>query len=189
MKIECKDLERVLRDPEPSSLEALAKHAENCAACARELRVWSEISVAAQQMQKSWHSPGLWPRIHQALAAQSQALAREPRAWRLWGSFGRGWQVAAAALALLVITASGAWMLLHNPGPKVSPDTAKRLLNEQAVREVEAAEVAYIQSIEKLSAECRANIEQNRWNAHLRQELLEIYQQKQRTLQDVLREE
>ena len=38
-------------------------------------------------------------------------------------------------------------------------------------------------------AECRANIEQNRWNAHLRQELLEIYQQKQRTLQDVVREE
>src|SRR5437879_11815327 len=109
-------------------------------------------------------------------------------------------------------------MLLRNPGPAVEPDTAKRLLNKQAVREVEAAEAAYNKSIEKLSAlagpriehaatplmvsyreklllldgaiaECRANIEQNRWNAHLRQELLEIYQQKQRTLQDVVGEE
>lgn len=220
MKIECKDLERVLREQEPSSLEALARHAESCAGCARELRLWNEISVAARHMQKSWDSPSLWPRIQQALV-QSQAAAREPRVgslgW-LWGSFARNWQVAAAALALLVITASGAWMLLHNPGPAVEPDTAKRLLNEQAVGEVEAAEAAYIKSLEKLSAlagpriehpttplmvsyreklllldaaiaECRANIDQNRWNAHLRQELLEIYQQKQRTLQDIVREE
>ena len=221
MKIECKDLEGVLREQEPSSLEALARHAESCPGCARELRLWNEISAAAGHMRKSWDSPGLWPRIQQALVAQSQAAAREPRIWSLrwlWGGFARNWQVAAAAFALLVITASGAWMLLRNPGPAVEPDTAKRLLNKQAVREVEAAEAAYIKSIEKLSAlagpriehpatplmvsyreklllldaaiaECRANIEQNRWNAHLRQELLEIYQQKQRTLQDVVREE
>ena len=87
-----------------------------------------------------------------------------------------------------------------------------------ARRDVESAEAAYIQSIEKLSklvepkleqpasplmisyreklmlidsaiAELRAGIERNRFNAHLRQELLAIYQQKQRTLQEMMRED
>src|SRR5207245_300285 len=75
MKIECKDLERVLREQEPPSLEALARHAESCAGCARELRLWNEISAAAGHMRKSWDSPGLWPRIQQALVAQSHAAA------------------------------------------------------------------------------------------------------------------
>ena len=38
-------------------------------------------------------------------------------------------------------------------------------------------------------AECQTNIEHNRKNAHLRGQLLAIYGEKQRTLQDVLRED
>jgi hypothetical protein len=38
-------------------------------------------------------------------------------------------------------------------------------------------------------AECRANIDQNRQNAHLRKQLLAMYTDKQQTLQDVLRED
>jgi hypothetical protein len=38
-------------------------------------------------------------------------------------------------------------------------------------------------------AECQKGIENNRNNAHLRKQLLAIYSEKQRTLQDVLREE
>jgi hypothetical protein len=38
-------------------------------------------------------------------------------------------------------------------------------------------------------AECRAQVERNRHNAHLRRELLDIYAEKQRTLQQVLQEE
>ena len=37
--------------------------------------------------------------------------------------------------------------------------------------------------------ECQTNIERNRQNAHLRRQLLAIYSEKQRTLQDVLRED
>ena len=37
-------------------------------------------------------------------------------------------------------------------------------------------------------AECQKGIESNRNNAHLRKQLLAIYSEKQRTLQDVLRE-
>jgi hypothetical protein len=38
-------------------------------------------------------------------------------------------------------------------------------------------------------AECRAQIERNRFNARLRQELLSLYQEKQRTLQQVMKED
>src|SRR3989442_11410090 len=125
MKIECKDLERVLREQEPPFLEALARHAESCAGCARELRLWNEISAAAGHMRKSWDSPALCPRIQQALVAQSQDAAREPRIWSLrclWGGFARNWQVAAAAFALLVITPSRACLLLRSPDPPPEPD-------------------------------------------------------------------
>ena len=37
-------------------------------------------------------------------------------------------------------------------------------------------------------AECQTNIDRNRQNAHLRKQLLAIYSEKQRTLQEVLRE-
>jgi len=43
--------------------------------------------------------------------------------------------------------------------------------------------------IDSAIAELRAGIERNRFNAHLRQELLAIYQQKQRTLQEMMRED
>lgn len=91
------------------------------------------------------------------------------------------------------------------------------LLTEQAASEVDQAELAYVASIEKLSklagpqlagatspilvnnreklalldsaiADLKANIEQNRFNTHLREELLAVYREKQRTLQDILQE-
>jgi hypothetical protein len=92
------------------------------------------------------------------------------------------------------------------------------LLTERALRDVEGAETAYTQSIDALAklagarledpaspllssyreklvvldaaiAECRAQIARNRFNAHLRRELLSIYREKQRTLEQVLGEE
>ena len=92
------------------------------------------------------------------------------------------------------------------------------ILRDAALNEVEAAEqqhVAAIDHLEKLAepkletpetplmvsykeklmllddaiAECQTNIQRNRNNAHLRKQLLAIYSEKQRTLQDVLREE
>ena len=91
------------------------------------------------------------------------------------------------------------------------------LMTENAAAEVERAEAAYMASIEKLSAlagprlegatapvlvnyreklalldgaiaELKANIDQNRFNTHLREELLAMYKEKQRTLQDILQE-
>lgn len=94
----------------------------------------------------------------------------------------------------------------------------KRLLTERAVRDVETSEAAYLHSIDQLSklvqpriqnpktplltsyreklklldaaiAECRANVDQNRFNAHLRLELLTLYQEKQLTLKELTKEE
>jgi len=98
-----------------------------------------------------------------------------------------------------------------------SPDN-KHLLTDQAVEEVEKAEKTYEQSIDKLAklaepkledaanplmvnyreklqlldaaiSDCRANLEKNGANAYLRQELASFYQEKQKTLEQVLREE
>ena len=95
--------------------------------------------------------------------------------------------------------------------------TKDPLLTEKAVDEVDTAEKAYLASIEKLSrlaepwlagasspvlvnykekldvldsaiAELKASIDQNRFNTHLRRELLAVYQEKQRTLQNLMKE-
>ncbi|HEY3204802.1 MAG TPA: hypothetical protein VGL03_14225 [Thermoanaerobaculia bacterium] len=95
--------------------------------------------------------------------------------------------------------------------------TKEPLLTEQAVDEVEAAEKNYLASIDKLSklaeprlagatspilvnykekldvldsaiVELKASIDQNRFNTHLRKELLAVYGEKQRTLQNLMKE-
>ena len=224
MNIRCEEWEVMLRESEDCQASpALIAHARQCSTCAEKLRQWQEISNAARSLQKSWHSPDLWPRIHQALAAESQhAPARIfPQSWKVLGTVFRYWRIPAAAFMLLLIAISAVWILRQNYR---APETAgretaseQRLLSEQALREIEAAEAAYIQSIEKLSsliqpaldgassplmmnyreklmltdsaiAECRANIDRNRFNAYLRKELLSIYQEKERTLADVIKE-
>lgn len=96
--------------------------------------------------------------------------------------------------------------------------TKDPLMTDQSLSEVETAEANYVRSIEKLFdgarsrienpttpllvsyreklivldsaiAEMRSQIESNRFNSHLRRELLAMYQEKQRTLQQILKEE
>jgi len=93
----------------------------------------------------------------------------------------------------------------------------QRLLTEETLREVEQAEALYLRSIDRLArlaaakmeksdsplvasyrekllvldsaiAELRAQAEDNRFNAHLRSELLSLYRDKAGTLEAVLRE-
>jgi hypothetical protein len=105
------------------------------------------------------------------------------------------------------------------PTPEEAPrQHNQRLLTEEALKEIETSETAYAQSIDKLAAEiqpkiqspttpllmnyreklqlldsaiaeCRANIDQNRYNAYLRRELLSMYQEKRRTLQQLSSED
>jgi len=215
--IDCKDRERILRQQDAAQLDALRHHARSCAECAEELRWWDEISAAAPHLRRNWESPYLWPRIARALAEESERR----RAWtlpRLWNFLRLHWQPAAVALALFLVTASGAWLLLHRPGITVTPEAQRRLLTEQAVRDAEKSEEAYSAAIEKLAklaapkvenpttplmasyrekllllddaiTECRAQAKQNPGNPQLQQELLSMYQEKERTLQEVAQEE
>lgn len=225
MKTECKAVNAALRDETLDGQEALSRHVRTCPDCGNRVRIWREISAAAQSMQTSWESPTLWPRIERALEAepgkaqtQTSAMAFLRRA-PLWARLA----AASACTVLVALSLTLGWVLLRNSGSSLAritrpdPEFDKRILTEQALRDIEAAEANYIQSIDKLSkladpllqrpmsplllnyrekllildeaiAECRANIEQNRSNAHLRRELVSIYQEKEHTLADLMRE-
>ena len=59
---------------------ALEGHADGCDVCREEMRIWRDISVAAQTMHKDWPTPALWPRIESALEIETA----KPRGWRSW---------------------------------------------------------------------------------------------------------
>ncbi len=219
MRADCRDLEKALSGRDVALREAFEVHAASCSACGRELAQWHQISEAAPALRKSLDSPGLWPRLHQALAEQSQrprvSSATLPERSRLW------WLPPASIAALFVIATVGVWVFRNSGGRDPLSEhwrtTKAPLLTEQAVDEVEVAEKTYLASIEKLSAlaeprlagasspvlvnyrekldvldstiaELRSSIDQNRFNTHLRRELLAVYQEKQRTLQQLMKE-
>lgn len=127
-----------------------------------------------------------------------------------------GWQTAVAAALVLILTASAGWIYLHR-GPVPSRDRDQSLLKTPALAEVERTQAAYEQAIDKLAADAQPQLENpatplqasyrekllvldsaindlraqagmNPSNAHLRQQLLAMYQEKQQTLQDILEE-
>jgi hypothetical protein len=170
-----------------------------------------DIARAARGLRREWESPELWPRIEAALAAEAAAAADRRASSRV-----RGWLSLAAAAAVLVLAVT-AVLRVRAPQPDV-PGVERRLLTERALQEVERAEGDYVRSIDALSrvagervedagsplmmsyreklllldsaiAECRARVDRNRFNARLRQELLSLYQEKQRTLQRLMKED
>lgn len=223
-KFDCNELEAALREDSPELMRALEEHADACAACRTELVLWREISAAAHTMQKEWATPGLWPRIARGLETEA-GRARGWRGWLSWeGSPILRWQTAVATLALVLVGGATSWFVLHreiaSKGPQftVSQPDNKHLLTDQAVQQVEAAEKAYEQSIDKLAKlaepklqndsdplmanyrekldlldaairDCRSNLDKNSANAYLREQLASFYKEKQKTLEEILREE
>jgi len=215
MNIKCEDRDRIFEDGTPAEWAALEAHSASCAVCAEELRSWKALSAAARELLDYSDTPPLWPRIERALAEQA---ARKPRAMRwgwlyLGGGFTLGLQTATAAALVLFLTVSAGWVYLHRPG-SVAPDDHS-LLKSSALAEVERAQAAYEQAIDKLAAQAkpqlanpttplqasyrekllvldsaisdlRAQAGMNPSNAQLRQQLLAMYQEKQQTLEDVL---
>lgn len=221
MKASCRDLEKALLTREPELWSAVAEHARACVACQGELAEWQALEAASPSLAKSWDSPSLWPRIHQALAEQSQRAASASGDAYAPSSSPLRWLPAAAIATLFVIATAGLWVFRNSGGrdPLTSQwqTTQKPLLTDQAVDEVEAAEKAYVASIRKLSqlaqprlasaasplmvnykeklelldnaiADLKSSIDQNRYNTHLRKELIAMYQEKQRTLQNLMKE-
>jgi hypothetical protein len=196
MSFQCHDLDRALELPELMP-EARA-HAEICPNCRLQLGLWSEISRVAPQLHQDWESPGLWQRIRAEL---DTAPRRQPVLFWRW----------AGAMAAALVAA----VLLWQPWTG-RPEPTRELLTDQALRDVQRAEAAYVWSIERLSAvagpnldrsssdlaaayrekllvldsaiaDLRTHIETNRYNPYLRTQLAALYHEKQKTIEEWLK--
>jgi len=210
MNANCVDRERIFMDGSAAEWAALEAHAATCVECGEELRIWKGMSTAAGELRQEWETPYLWTKIERGLTEQMSEKPSRLRAWlNSIGSVSVQWQMAAALLALVVVTGA-AWKILHTgPNP-----TTEVFLKNSAVSEVERAETDYQKAIDKLEAqakpqldpaaplmasyrekllvldnaidELRAEAGKNPANAHLRRQLLAMYQEKQDTLQEIL---
>ncbi|HET9804565.1 MAG TPA: hypothetical protein VFP96_15095 [Candidatus Acidoferrum sp.] len=207
MNVTCADRERIFMDGCAEEWTALETHAANCAECGEELLIWKSMSSAAGDLQRDWETPYLWTKIERGLAEQ---MSEKPSRWRVWlNSLGMSvfhWQTAGAMALLVVVTGSAIWWISHRGSE--DPTFIR-------VSEVERAEAVYEKAIDKLAAqaqpvldgqatplmasyrekllvldnaidELRAEAGQNPANAHLRRQLLAMYQEKQDTLEEVL---
>ncbi len=217
MKFQCTDLLYALgeTDPGPELEAAFRQHLETCAACREEAELWSAVSAVAPRLRRQWESPELWGRIEGDLTS----LNASADSGAGFGSSSANWLAIAATLFLILISGSVLWLFLASDGSQ--PEVANGrdpLLTERALRQVEAAEKTYVESIEELSKlvepsvasagtplminyrerlrvideairECRERLQTNQFNAHLRTQLLSVYQEKQRTLLELLKED
>ena len=162
--------------------------------------MWTEISRLAPQLHQEWESPQLWDRIRADLVAAAPPRKPVP----IWQ-----WAMAAAAVVILAVSLS-----LTHPWKSRQP-ASPDFLTEDTLREVQQAEDAYARSIAKLSAvagksieqspsplaaayreklllldsaiaDLKANVETNRYNVYLQNQLASLYREKQKTLQEWL---
>ncbi len=160
--------------------------------------LWPRIEKAlAQQAKKSADRKTWWERLVS------------------WRNVPMVWQAAmAGALVLLMAVTAGYLYVNRHPGPG-PVEATNPLLKDSKVAEVERAERDYMKAIDKLAGEAKPQLDtpdsplmssyreklimldsaidelrmqagQNPSNAHLRYQLLAIYQEKQATLQEVL---
>jgi hypothetical protein len=215
MSLSCADLQAALRSGDPEQRRALDAHARTCEACRAELDHWDTLSEAARSLSRRWESPQLWSQIAGSLESKSKRpLARLSfglGSW--WPAAAMAGLFVLAAAGLFVFRGSGGRDIVP---PASALSTRQRLLTDDALTDVERAEGEYLASIERLSrlaaprmrntasplmasyreklvvldsaiAGLRAELEENRYNTHLRRELLIAYQEKQKTLEEVMR--
>ena len=215
MNIQCKDRERLFWDGTAEEWAALEQHAAMCAVCAEEIRAWKQLSAAAAELRDPQESPALWSRIEVSLREQQGAAANRgkfSRYFDYWTRAAHVWQLALAGAMVVALAVSGAYLYTHR-APQTM-DASNKLLKSHALAEVERTEREYMSAIDKLAvdaapqlnadtplmasyreklvvldgaiAELRAQAGENPSNAHLRYQLLAMYQEKQQTLQDIL---
>jgi hypothetical protein len=201
MSFQCSELDDALGATElPPEAKA---HADGCEHCRERIELWSEISELAPELHEEWDSPSLWPRIQSGLEASTQ---RQPffSAWKL--------AFATAAALLLAVALFRPWTARQPDGiPQNAP-----FLTAETLSEVQKAEAAYVQAIEKLStsadttlqtsptalaamyreklilldsaiADLQAGVQSNRYNVYLQTQLASLYQEKQKTLEEWLK--
>jgi hypothetical protein len=214
MNVSCNDRERIFLDGSAEEWAALEQHAANCASCAEEIRAWKSLSMAAEELRDYRENPQLWMKIENSLKEAGKRRTVWSRFWGklgLWSDISLGWRAGLVGAFALVLALSGAYVIRHrgtDPGQG-------RLLKNSALAEVERTERDYMKAIDQLAAEAKPQLDsaatplmasyreklvvldsaidelrleagQNPSNAHLRYELLTMYEEKQQTLQDVL---
>ena len=202
MNITCSQFDDLLFEGSPLAMETAARHAKECPACAETLAAWNELSDVAPSLRTTWENETLWPRIERALRAERKRTSRL-------------WQYAAAVLITLGLGGTTYYAMRVQTREAAFDRT---ILRVSALDDVERAERAHVQAIDRLEklaegkleepetplmvsykeklmlldeaiADCQSNIQRNQQNAHLRKQLLSMYSEKQQTLRDVLREE
>ena len=204
MNIRCEQMDDLLLDGSAFSMDIAARHARTCDRCLETLTSWNEMSEVAGTLRTDWDTDMLWPRIERAIRNESHRTSRT-----------RAWQMAAAAVLTLSVGLSS-WYAVRVASHEAKFD--EEILRIAALDDVEKAEEAHVEAISRLEevadpvlesaaspvmvnykeklmmlddaiAECETSIKENRQNAYLRKQLLAMYSEKQKTLQDVLREE
>src|SRR5258708_13198721 len=159
MNVTCKDRDRILEDGTAAGWIGLGSDAATCGSCADELRGWKFLSLAAAELRDYTESPALWPRIHQALAEQADAIQKQRDRWSwrsLFPNFSLSWQSTAATAFVVVLMVSAGWVLRVRREPPIQQGS---LLRSKALTEVEHAESAYVQAIDKLAGEPEPQLE------------------------------
>jgi hypothetical protein len=199
-----------------AALEAHSLSCASCARELADWRAVSDAAPSLKRSWSSpqlW--PAIHQRLaEESQRPDARRDARPARAWaRLLPAAAIGALFAIATAGLLVFRNAGG----REPLVSRWETTKDPILEERAVDEVEAAEKSYLASIDNLSrlaeprlagatspilmnyrekldvldsgiAELKASIEQNRYNTHLRRELLAMYKEKQQTLQNLMKE-
>jgi len=210
MNIPCNDRERIFLDGSAEEWTALEEHAVHCAACAEEIRGWKELSKAAGELRDYREDTALWRKIESSLRENEQG-----KWWQKLGFSGEialGWRTALAGALVLALALAGTYVARYRG--KADPSQG-RLLKNSALAEVERTEREYMKAIDVLAAQAKPELDspatplmasykeklivldsaidelrteagRNPSNAHLRYELLAMYQEKQETLQEVL---
>ena len=215
MNLSCNDRERVFLDGTAEEWTALEQHASTCPVCEEEIRAWKALSTAAAEMRDYQEDSQLWMKIEASLKEHEQKQAARRGFWERLGwrsDISLGWRTALAGALVVVMALAGAYVFHER---QVVDPGQSCLLKNSALAEVERTEREYMKAIDTLATEAkpeldtpatplmasykekllvldsaidelRAEAGQNPSNAHLRNQLLAMYQEKQETLQEVL---
>jgi hypothetical protein len=198
MTITCERIDDLLFEGDAESLALAETHAAQCRSCREKLDDWNDVATTAKSLHATWQNDMLWPRIQRSMKPSL------------------GWMRIAAAIFVTIGIGASVWYAA-NVRVTQNKAFDQAILRATALDDVERAEKAHVDAIDKLEklagskldepqtpilvsykeklmllddaiAECQTNIDQNRQNAQIRKQLLAMYSEKQRTLQDVLRE-
>jgi hypothetical protein len=214
MKVNCEDRERIFSDGTAEQWAALEMHGTSCRECAEELRAWKALSVLAETLRDYRENPALWWRIEASLRARRQTKEKHGSETRpMWRHVPMAWQMGLAGALVLLLALTGGYLFFHRNLSE--PAASGRFLKDKKLMEVERTEREYRKAIEQLAMAAKPQMEangsplmasyqeklmvldsaidelrlqagQNPSNAHLRYQLLAMYQAKEATLREIL---